>query len=295
MNTITSFQDLIAYLAAVISGIRIIDIVDITIVAFLLYFLYKFIRERRAGRLAIGVAFLVLFMMLSEITDMYAMSFIMQNVFQVGMIALIIVFQPELRSALEKFGAEPLKTLKLGDRQGKSDDVHSLIDTLCTAVCDMSLEKTGALIVIERSTRLGDIIKTGTVIDAKADPFLIKNIFYSKAPLHDGAMIIRDERICAVGCFLPLSANPGIIKDLGTRHRAGIGMSEESDAVVLIVSEETGTISSAVEGKLTSNYSYSSLVKFLEGELVHTDEAGRKKQIKNILHMQHKDRKNDSK
>lgn len=292
MNTITTMQDLISYIAAVLSGIRIADIIDITIVAFLLYYVYKFIRDRRAGKLALGVILLILFMLISEFLNMYAMSFIMQNLFQVGIIALIIVFQPELRSALEKMGAEPFKTLKIGERQNRPDNVQELIGALCSAVCDMSLEKTGALIVIERSTRLGDIIKTGTVIDAKADPFLIKNIFYNKAPLHDGAMIIRDGRICAAGCFLPLSSNPEIIKDLGTRHRAGIGMSEDSDAVVIIVSEETGTISSALDGKLTSSYSYQSLKKFLEGELITEDEeTGRKKQLKNILRFNTKDKK----
>lgn len=292
MNTITTMQDLISYIAAVLSGIRIADIIDITIVAFLLYYVYKFIRDRRAGKLALGVILLILFMLISEFLNMYAMSFIMQNLFQVGIIALIIVFQPELRSALEKMGAEPFKTLKIGERQNRPDNVQELIGALCSAVCDMSLEKTGALIVIERSTRLGDIIKTGTVIDAKADPFLIKNIFYNKAPLHDGAMIIRDGRICAAGCFLPLSSNPEIIKDLGTRHRAGIGMSEDSDAVVIIVSEETGTISSALDGKLTSSYSYQSLKKFLEGELITEDEeTGRKKQLKNILRFNSKDKR----
>ncbi|MBQ7821105.1 MAG: diadenylate cyclase CdaA [Clostridia bacterium] len=293
MNTITSFQDLISYIVAVLSGIRVVDVIDIVIVTFLLYYVYRFIRERRAGKLAIGVILLILFMLVSEVTNMYAMSFIMENLFQVGIIALIIVFQPELRTALEKFGAEPLKTFKLGDRQNKLGDAHDLISSLCSAVCDMSLEKTGALIVLERSTRLGDIIRTGTVIDAKADPFLIKNIFFNKAPLHDGAMVIRDGRICAAGCFLPLSGNPEIIKDLGTRHRAGIGMSEDSDAVVIIVSEETGTISSAVDGKLTSNYSYQSLKTFLEGELItESDETGRKKQFRDILHMSQKDKKN---
>ena len=292
MNTNTTMQDLRSYIAAVLSGIRIADIIDITIVAFLLYYVYKFIRDRRAGKLALGVILLILFMLISEFLNMYAMSFIMQNLFQVGIIALIIVLQPELRSALEKMGAEPFKTLKIGERQNRPDNVQELIGALCSAVCDMSLEKTGALIVIERSTRLGDIIKTGTVIDAKADPFLIKNIFYNKAPLHDGAMIIRDGRICAAGCFLPLSSNPEIIKDLGTRHRAGIGMSEDSDAVVIIVSEETGTISSALDGKLTSSYSYQSLKKFLEGELITEDEeTGRKKQLKNILRFNTKDKK----
>ncbi len=279
MNTLfESVKNMLSYVVTVVSGIRVTDIIDICIVAFLLYYVYKFIRDRRAGKLAAGVFLLMAFMLVSEVTNMYAMSFIMENLFQVGIIALIIVFQPELRSALEKMGAEPLKTLRRGDSKSQNDNARELIDSLTSAVCDMSLEKTGALIVIERSTKLGDVIRTGTVIDAKADPFLIKNIFFNKAPLHDGAMIIRDGRINAAGCFLPLSSNPGIIKDLGTRHRAGIGMSEDSDAVVIIVSEETGTISSALDGKLKSNYSYQSLKKFLESVLIteEKDDTGKK-------------------
>lgn len=292
VNIVQSMREAVSFVVAVLSGIRIIDIIDVLIVSVLLYYVYRFIRDRRAGRLALGVVLLVLFMMISEITNMYAMSFIMENVFQVGIIALIIVFQPELRSALEKMGAEPFRTLKIGDRQEDNDGTRELIGAVTSAVCDMSLEKTGALIVIERNTKLGDIIKTGTVIDAKADPFLIKNIFFNKAPLHDGAVIVRDGRICAAGCFLPLSSNPEIIKDLGTRHRAGIGMSENSDAVVVIVSEETGTISTAIDGKFATNYSYQTLKKFLEGELITEEEANsRKKQFKNILHKNQKDKK----
>ncbi len=285
MNTLfESVKNMFSYIVTVLSGIRLTDIIDVCIVAFLLYYVYKFIRDRRAGKLAAGVMLLMAFMLVSEITNMYAMSFIMENLFQVGIIALIIVFQPELRSALEKMGAEPLRTFRFGDSKSQSNNARELVDALTSAACDMSLEKTGALIVIERSTKLGDVIRTGTVIDAKADPFLIKNIFYNKAPLHDGAMIIRDGRINAAGCFLPLSSNPEIIKDLGTRHRAGIGISENSDAVVIIVSEETGTISTALDGKLTSNYSYQSLSKFLEAELLteEKEETGRK-QLRNRL------------
>lgn len=292
MDTIiATVKGMFTYIGVVVSGIRFTDIIDICIVAFLLYYVYSFIRDRRAGKLAVGVVLLMLFMLISEIANMYTLSFIMENVFQVGIIALIIVFQPELRSALEKMGAEPLKTLKLGDKPNSANDTLSLIEALTAAVCDLSIEKTGALIVIERSTKLGDIIRTGTVVDAKAEPSLIKNIFYNKAPLHDGAMIIRDGRIHAAGCFLPLSSNPEIIKALGTRHRAGIGMSENSDAVVIIVSEETGTISSALDGVLTSNYNYQSLKMFLESELMTDDEERTiiKKRFVKIL--KNKDRK----
>ncbi len=272
METIVqTLKEAAAHIRTVISTVSAVDIIDILLVAFLLYYAYKFIRDRRAGKLALGVILLVIFMLISEAAKMYAMSFIMQNLFQVGIIALIIVFQPELRSALEKMGAESFKNLRFGDRGGSREETKKLISDITSAVCDMSLEKTGALIVIERETKLGDIIKTGTVVDAYHDPMLIKNIFFNKAPLHDGAMIIRDLRVYAAGCFLPLSVSPEIIKDLGTRHRAGIGMSENSDAVVIIVSEETGTISCATDGNLRRDFSYQSLKKFLESELITED------------------------
>ncbi len=251
----------ISYIWNIISDITLIDIIDIAIVAFVFYYIYKFIRERRAGKLAAGILILILVLFLSDVLQMNAMQFILQNVFQVGMIALIIVFQPELRSALEKVGAEPLKGLRsIGDSKTRTGaQTAAMISEVTQAVCDMSFDKTGALIVIERSTKLGDIITSGTVVNANPTSFLIRNIFFNKAPLHDGAMVIRDDRIWSAGCFLPLSTNDDIIKDLGTRHRAAIGMSENSDAVIIVVSEETGTISIALDGQLHRNYSYNTL------------------------------------
>ena len=209
---------------------------------------------------------------------MHAMQFLMQNVFQVGVIAVIIVFQPELRSALEKVGAEPFKSLRsIGEsKAGESSQTIAMITSLTEAVCDMSLDKTGALIVIERTTKLGDIIKSGTIINANPTAFLIRNIFFNKAPLHDGAMVIRDNRLYAAGCFLPLSTNGDIIKDLGTRHRAAIGMSENSDAVIVVVSEETGTISIALEGQLKRNFSYNTLKSELVSLLVTENQPQKK-------------------
>ncbi|MGN1129329.1 MAG: diadenylate cyclase CdaA, partial [Candidatus Flemingiibacterium sp.] len=217
-------------------------------------------------------------LVLSNLLNMHAMQFILHNVFQVGVIAVIIVFQPELRSALEKMGSEPLKGLRsIGEaKSGERAQTLAMISEVTEAVCDMSLDKTGALIVIERTTKLGDIIKSGTVINANPTAFLIRNIFFNKAPLHDGAMVIRDDRLYAAGCFLPLSTNNDIIKDLGTRHRAAIGMSENSDAVIVVVSEETGTISIAVEGQLKRNYSYNTLKSELTGLLI-SDETQQKK------------------
>ena len=267
----------LSYIWNIIKQITIIDIIDIAIVAFVFYYVYVFIRERRAGKLAAGILILMFILLLSNLLNMHAMQFILQNVFQVGIIALIIVFQPELRSALEKVGAEPLKSLRSIGEAKSSEKVQTLamINEVTEAVCDMSLDKTGALIVFERSTKLGDIIKSGTVINANPTSFLIRNIFFNKAPLHDGAMVIRDARIYAAGCFLPLSTNGDIIKDLGTRHRAAIGMSENSDAVIVVVSEETGTISIALEGQLKRNFSYNSLKTELTTLLLEDDQKAK--------------------
>jgi diadenylate cyclase len=248
-------------LGFIFSRFGFIDAIDIILMAVLIFYFIKFIRERRASKLAIGVVFVFVLLLFSEIFNMYAMNFLISNIVQVGVIAILIVFQPELRSALEKVGAEPLRGLRnIGEgKTSSAAQTLAFVSEITQAVCDMSLDKTGALIVIERSTKLGDIIKSGTVINANTTAFLIRNIFFNKAPLHDGAMVIRDERIYSAGCFLPLSTNDDIIKDLGTRHRAAIGMSENSDAIIIVVSEETGTISIAREGHLKRNYSYNTL------------------------------------
>ncbi len=260
-----------------ITSISFFDIIDIIGVAFLLYYVYKFIRDRRAGKLALGVAFIIAFQILSDILEMHAMQYILQNVLQVGLITLVVLFQPELRSALEKMGGESLRGIRsIGEQKGTSH-VYAAIDSVSSAVADMSASKTGALIVFERSTKLGDLILTGTVINADPSPFLIKNIFFNKAPLHDGALIVRDGRLYAAGCLLPLSTNPDIIKDLGTRHRAAIGMSENSDAVVVVVSEETGTVSIAYEGKLKRGFTRNSLNKELRKYLAESNEGATKK------------------
>jgi diadenylate cyclase len=178
------------------------------------------------------------------------------------------LFQPELRSALEKVGDTPLSGIR--NITAESRDLAAMnadIDAICTAVSDLARDKVGALIVIERSTKLGEYIKSGVLVDAAISPHMLRNIFFNKAPLHDGAVIIRSGRICAAGCFLPLSTKEDINKDLGTRHRAAIGMSEISDAAVIIVSEETGVISLSTNGNLQRNYNYNSLKQALNGLL----------------------------
>lgn len=240
---------------------------DILFVSVLFYFGYKFIKERRAGKLALGVVLLFAVHFVSNIFDLYVMQFLLQNVFQVGLITIVILFQPELRSALEKVGAQPLKGLKSIGEKDTTATAH-MIDEVAEAAWDMSRSKTGALMVFERTTMLGDLGIMGTVIDAEPTSFLIKNIFFNKAPLHDGALIVRNNRLYSAGCLLPLSDNPDIIKDLGTRHRAAIGMSENSDALVVVVSEETGCISVALEGKLTRNYNKETLIKMMKEHLM---------------------------
>ena len=259
-----------------VSMMTFIDFIDIFCVAVLLYYVYRFIRQRRAAKLSLGLLLLVGFLIISNVFDMKVMSFLLQNVFQVGLIALVIVFQPELRAALEKVGGGSIKGIRSITEQ-KNADVEVMIENVASALSDLSASKTGALVVFERTTKLGDLVLTGTVIDSFPAPYLIKNIFYNKAPLHDGALIIREGRLYAAGCLLPLSTNPDIIKDLGTRHRAAIGMSENSDAVVAVVSEETGTISVAVEGKLKTGFDREKLARELEGYLITQALPRRKK------------------
>ncbi len=258
------------FLTDILQTVRTIsfpDIIDIACVSVLFYFIYKFMRDRRSGKLAAGVLLLIILQFVSELFDMYVIQFLLDNIFQVGLIALVVVFQPELRSALEKVGGQPLKSLRsIGD--SKNEPIRKVIENVATAAQRFSDNKTGALIVFERLTKLGDLIATGTVIDAQPSAFLIRNIFYDKSPLHDGALIIRDGRLHAAGCLLPLSQTTDIVRDLGTRHRAAIGTSENSDAVVVIVSEETGVISVAVEGVLYRGFNKASLIEELERLLI---------------------------
>lgn len=254
----------------IIKAMTLKDFLDIAIVAILLYVAIDFLRERRAGKLTVGVGILILFQFVCRIFDLSAVTFLLEYFFQFGFIVLFIIFQPELRSALEKVGGEPMKGFKnLADAKNQQRTTEA-IKEICDAACAMSAEKTGALIVIERSTKLGEYIKSGTVVDAELSDFALRNIFFKGAPLHDGAVIIRGERLYAAGCFLPLSQREDIVKDLGTRHRAALGISENSDALVIVVSEETGTISTALEGNLKRGFDYPSLKNELNRILIHS-------------------------
>ena len=245
------------------------DAIDIVLLGLILYFIYRFIRDRRAGKLLMGLALILVLSIASEALELHALHFILGDFRQIGLIAILILFQPELRSVLEKVGGTPFSgfhTITSDFRDPAT--THAEIDAICTAAKDLAREKVGALIVIERSTKLGEYIKSGVYVDAAISPHILRNLFFNKAPLHDGAVIIRDGRVCAAGCFLPLSTKEDINKDLGTRHRAAIGMSEISDAIVIIVSEETGNISLSVDGNLERNFNYTSLKQRLTSMIV---------------------------
>ena len=254
MSSISNFiKELGGNFISLVKSIGVLDVFDILLVAVIIYYAFNFLRNRRAGKLVFGVVILFALQLLSDLLGLVATQFILQNVLQLGLIALLILFQPELRSALEKMGGSGALRSFIGITGEREDKASAAIAAVASAAADMSRNKTGALIVFERSTKLGDISSTGVVIDAQPSTFLIRNIFFEPAPLHDGALIVSEGRLHAAGCFLPLSNNPTIIKDLGTRHRAAIGMSENSDAAVVVVSEETGIISLALEGKLYRN------------------------------------------
>ena len=252
-----------------IGTIRIADVVDILLVAVLFYFVITLIRRAQSYKVFQGIIIILLALWLSGELQLYTVNFILRNAVQIGLLALVVLFQPEIRRFLEKLGTgKPLRRI-LG--AGQSQTTDTAITQTVLACSDMSATKTGALIIFERDNRLDEQIRTGTVLDAEISSELLKNIFYPKAPLHDGAVIVRDGRIQAGGCMLPLSNNPNLSRDLGMRHRAGIGMSEASDAVVVIVSEETGGISVAINGMLKRHLGKETFEKLLRAELVQEE------------------------
>ncbi|MBQ6552112.1 MAG: diadenylate cyclase CdaA [Clostridia bacterium] len=254
------------------------DLLDILIVAFVVYKAIKLFKETRAIQLLKGVALLVAAFFVSGWLELRSLNFILRNTLEIGLFALIVLFQPELKRALERLGGRRLRKFFGFRSSGEDADIKTLnmIDSICEAVGYFKETKTGALIVIERTTPIGDIIATGTSIDADISARLLENIFFKGAALHDGAAVIRDNKLCAAGCLLPLSQNMTISAELGTRHRAAIGMSENSDAVVIIVSEETGYISVALGGGLQKNLSKDQLNSKLRTILLqNTGERGR--------------------
>lgn len=254
------------------------DAVDIIIVAFLIYGVVKLVRETRAEQLVKGLFLLVILFIISSYFNLVMVSRVLAYFFQFAFVAILIVFQPEIRKALEQVGrnnvGQSIAAVVTGrDRSYDRAQIRKAINAVVDGVGILQQLKMGALIVFERKTKLGDIIETGTQINCEPSGQIVGNIFFNKAPLHDGAMIIRDGMIHAAGCILPLAKNTSVSAELGTRHRAALGVSEESDAVVVVVSEETGQISVAVNGVLARRFTRDTLRDVLEGYLIPQEEA----------------------
>ena len=261
-----SITNLLSRAGNYLTTIGISDFIDILIVAFLIYRVIWFVKKSNFINLAKGLLLILLALWLSGEFGLIMINYILRRAVELGMIALVILFQPELRRLLERVGSSFNR-----NHNAAGSVINAAIEQTVQACCDMSATKTGALIAFERKVPLGPVIATGTVINADANAELIKNLFFNKAPLHDGAVIIRDGRVEAAGCVLPLTQAMNLSKDLGMRHRAGLGLSEQSDAVVIIVSEETGAISVALEGMLKRHLTGEELKKILTDNMNSED------------------------
>ena len=263
-----------------IENIKIFDFLDIAIMAFIVYKVIEFLRDTRAGQLAKGILFLFVAFFLSVAFKLASLQWLLIKLLDYALIILIIIFQPEIRKLLEKVGRSNISFFgKPQEHDEENERIRDCIDSVCKSVSVMSDKKIGALIVFERNTMLDEISNTGTALNAEPSYELISNVFYPKSPLHDGALVIKNGILSAAGCILPLTFNNQLNSQLGTRHRAAIGMSENSDALVVVVSEETGTISIAVNGRIVRDLNgvtlkeelYSNLLKDSEKEKVFVD------------------------
>lgn len=252
--------------------IRVTDVIDVAIIAGLTYKILWSTRKHSFGRVLKGVAVVLALMAVASVANLYAVSKLFNIVVEYGALALVVVFQPEIRRFLERMGDTRLFHLLFNAPQRDLDSVESAILQTVSAYRQMSGDKVGALMVFERNNHLDEVIKTGTPLDAAVSAELLKNLFWDKAPLHDGAVIVRNGRIVAAGCMLPLSGNANLSRELGMRHRAGIGMSEHTDAVVAIVSEETGSISVAEAGMLKRHLAPETLARLLSNSLLAQEE-----------------------
>lgn len=289
MNAILDFfRDFIK----MIPTIGVMDIIDIVVVACIIYAMFMMIQTTGASRIAKSILIILVLSVVTDVLNMYLLNFIFDKILEIGLIALIVMFQPELRRMLEKLGGKSFREF-LNIRKEEERDIDRVIAQTVAACEALSKERTGALIVFENKDSLIDYVKNGTRLDAHVSSELLRNIFFTKAALHDGAVIISNDRIAAAGCVLPLTQNRHISSDLGTRHRAGIGMSEAADAVVVIVSEETGTISVAVGGMLKRHLAPQTLEKLLLSTLApRREEKSRnplKKLLDNVLNQKEKD------
>lgn len=265
-SVLSVFESIGRYL----SLIRIADVVDVAIMAFVVYKIISMMKRTRVGNIVKGVGVILLALWLSSETafNLQGVNYILAHVLEWGALALVILFQPEIRQLLESVGAKNIKLLNVLTPEHKITEMEQAIEQTVVACTEMARSRTGVLMVFERKNRLDEMVRTGTMLDASVSCELLKNIFFLKAPLHDGAVIIREGRILSAGCVLPLSKNANLSRDLGMRHRAGIGMSENSDAVVVIVSEETGSISVALGGMLKRHLKPETLDQLLRNELM---------------------------
>lgn len=250
--------------------VKMTDVLDMALVAFVIYKGMTLLRKSSAAQVGKAILFIVVTLWVSHQLSLNVVNFILGKAMELGLLALVIVFQPEIRRFLEQIGSNDLGSLW----SNKDVPVNEIENAICETVAAytvLSKDRVGALTVFERKNRLNAIIESGTMMDARVSAELMKNIFYPKAPLHDGAVVIRNGRVAGAGCMLPLSSNMNLSRDLGMRHRAGIGMSENSDAIVAIVSEETGTISVASNGRLKRHLAPETLERLLRNELLPHD------------------------
>ncbi len=276
MEYLNQIKDFFVQAGGVISSFRVSDLLDILLVAFVFYSAVKLVRETRAIQLLKGIILFIIVYFFISLFQMQASGYLFKSIASNALLFLVIIFSPEIRHALESMGRSglsPVVSLGKREREKNSEQLNNMITEVCRSVSAMSEKKIGALIVFERSTLLGSIIETGTVIDAAASEELIGTIFFPKTPLHDGAAIVRNDRVIAAGCILPLTKNNALNKELGTRHRAALGISEESDAVVVVVSEETGYISLVKRGTITRDITASELREKLQNDLIDNFES----------------------
>ncbi|MDO4383408.1 MAG: diadenylate cyclase CdaA [Eubacteriales bacterium] len=271
---------MIEFFQNVFVGFRLVDVLDILIVAYLVYKILGFIQETRAQQLVRGLAFLVIIFFLSDILNLYLLNWLLKNFVTMGLFALIVLFQPELRRGLEQLGRKNLVSGQF--RSLDKEHAFAVVKEIVAAVDDFSATRTGALMVFERETMLTDIIETGAIVDARISSRLLGNLFYEGSPLHDGAVIIRGDRIHAASCVLPLTEKKNIGRNLGTRHRAGLGVSEVSDALVIVVSEETGVISVAENGNFRRFMDLKSVEKLLLGLYMPQEETFKQKMVRKL-------------
>ena len=273
MEVISGYFDKL--IGAIMSFNFVSDLLDILLVAIVIYEGIKLLRGSRTFQLIKGIAFLAVIYLLVKVCQMEASEYLLSVLFENGLIILVVLFSPELRKILERFGKQSLKGISLFNLKNNVDyekTINNTVNDFCKASADMSESKTGALVVFERADSLQEIAETGTIVDAQSSSELFNGLFFKNSALHDGAVIVREGRIYAAGCILPLTQNNSLDSDLGTRHRAAIGMSEQGDAIVVVVSEETGKISVAKNGSLSRDVAHGELREILLGELLESNE-----------------------